>query len=528
MKKYNIIKLFTAFFAFAFIVQFQLPAQKDKSTNLVLEHAETLTFDKEKKADVQVLNGNVRFRHDDALMFCDSAYFYADNNSMDAFGHVRMEQGDTLFVFSDVLFYDGNTKIARLRKNVRMINNNVVLTTDSLNYNRAANMGYYFNGGEMRDSSNVLVSERGYYYPNNKFAEFKYNVVLTNDDLEITSDTLRYNTDTKIAYLVGPSNVNSEDGQIYTVSGTYNTDTQYSELFKRSQVTTKDGRFLTADTIYYDKSEGIGRVFSRAEMIDTTQKVILRGNIGKYNEILSSGFFTDSALVVEYSSASDSLFMHADSLFYEKDSTYNQLRAYNNVRFFKSDMQGKCDSLTYSSRDSIMTMYFEPILWSENNQITGDVVQAFIVDSVVDYVFVHENAMMVMQDEVDDFRFNQLIGRQIKGYIKDNELYKVDVDGNAQSIYHPREEDGTLVGINRTESSFMTVYLKDNELERIVLFPGATGKITPDENLQKEDVFFPNFAWHEELRPINKEDIFRKTVPPVKKKEERKRRRRTR
>ena len=501
-----------------------LNSQQSGTTNVILEHAESLTFDRSRDAERQVLRGNVRFRHEGAVMTCDSAYFYTDNNSMDAFGNVRMVQGDTLFGYSDVLYYDGNKKLALMRRNVRLINRDVVLTTQNLDYNRAADIAYYFNGGKITDPTNVLISQRGYYYPPSKVAEFRNNVKLTNPDFVLDSDTLKYNTFTKVAYIVGPSTIDHTDMRIYSELGDYNTETQFVSLFKRSVIETNEGRVVTGDTIYYDRAIGLARAYRDIEIKDTIQKIMLKGNIARYNEATGEAFITNKALAIDYSSQ-DSLFLHADSLFYLKDSIYNNMKAYHGVRFFRSDLQGKCDSIFYSSRDSILTMFFEPVLWSENNQLTGDLIQIFIRDGAVDYIHVQGNAMAVMQD-TDTLRFSQLVGRELRAFVIDGEMRKVEVNGNTQSIYFPREDDGTLVGVNRTESSFMTVHLQNNKVHKVVLYPGASGKMMPDEDLVHEDIFFPQFAWHNEIRPQRKEDVFIRTAPPVRDNTDRRRRRR--
>jgi len=494
-----------------------------KTTNVILENAESLVFDKVQNAERQVLKDNVRFRHEGAVMYCDSAYFYNDKNSIDAFGHIKMVQGDTLFVYADALYYDGNMRTAYLRRNVRMVNRDVTLTTDSLNYNRNTSVGYYFGGGQIKDPKNLLVSQRGYYYPGRREAIFRRNVKLTNaDSLEIRSDTLKYNTQTKVAYLLGKSEIENPDGQIFSEQGSYNTDTQYSALYKHSLVKNNDGKSLTADTIYYDKQRGLGQVFGNAEIKDSVQKMILRGDKGYYNEFSEEAMMTRRAVAVEYSGAgADSLFLHADTLFHKKDSIYSLLQVYRHVRFFRSDVQGKCDSLVYNKRDSLLTMYSDPVLWSDSSQLTGNLIQAFIRDSVIDFILIKENAMSVMRD-TDSTQFNQLIGREIKGFIRGKELYKIDVSGNTQSIYFPRESDGALVGVNKTESSFMTVYLKNNKVDKVVLFPGANGKMLPDENLVHEDIFFPNFVWHDAIRPKGYEDIFLKIEPNIKVERQRK------
>jgi hypothetical protein len=254
-------------------------------------------------------------------------------------------------------------------------------------------------------------------------------------------------------------------------------------------------------------------------MRDTVQKMTLKGNKGFYNHLTNYTLITDSALAIEHSSP-DSLYLHADTLISSKDSIFNLLKAYHNVRFFRSDIQGKCDSLSYSSRDSIMYMHFEPILWSDDNQLLGDLIKVFVKNKQVDHIFVQGSAMGIMQD--DSIRFNQLIGRELTGYIRNKELYKVDVSGNTQSIYYPHENDGSLVGMNRTESSFMTVYLKDKKIDKVILRPASTGKMSPIKGLTREDSFFRSFVWYDSIRPDKMEDVFIKTAPPVRKKEEKK------
>ena len=220
-----------------------------------LDHSNTLSFDEERIADAQILRGNVIFRHDDALMYCDSAYFYENSNSLDAFGHVRLIQGDTLQGFGEKLFYDGNTKLARLRRNVRLVHgregeNPTVLTTDSLNYDRAASIAYYFHGGTVQDSLNTLVSVRGHYHTNTKQAIFSKEVVLTNPNFVLTSDTLLYNTDTKIADIVSPTLiVYDKETDIHTSLGWYNTNTEQSMLLNRSIVHHEDGNTTTRRSV---------------------------------------------------------------------------------------------------------------------------------------------------------------------------------------------------------------------------------------------------------------------------------------
>ena len=493
-------------------------------SNVVLEHAETLSFDKKQKADCQVLKGNVRFRHEGALLFCDSAYFYTNDNSFDAFGHVKMEQGDTLFAYGNTLKYDGNKQLLSLRGNVRLINRNMTLETETLDYNRVSNTAYYFNGGKLYDETNTLISKRGYYMANAHLSEFKDSVVLTNPDFHIFSDTLKYNLHSKEANIEGPSNIYYKDeAHIYSEKGRYNTELKNSTLYNRSIVTQKDGKSIVADTIFYNQITGDCRIRSNAVMIDSVQKIILKGNVGNANTNTSFALLTDSATVINYADA-DSLFMHADTIYCAKDSAFNNVYAYHNVRIYRTDLQGKCDSVAYTGRDSLITMYFAPVLWHENSQISGSRIQMHIDSSSIDRIKIQENALVAMQE--DTLHFNQLLGREVTGFLEKNKLYRIDVKGNAESRFFPRDKDSLFIGMNKTASDYMTIYLKDNKLDRVLIYPSPTGTLSPLANLVHEDMFFPQFVWHEDVRPKSKDDIYRRTTPPVReeKKTDKKRR----
>ena len=487
------------------------PLSNKKATLVYLEKSETLSFDKILHPDVQVLKGNVRFRHDNALLYCDSAYFFENANSLNAYGHVKIVQGDTLFVYGDILYYDGNTKLARLRHNVRMENRKTTLYTDSLNYDRMVNMAYYYTGGKIVDALNVLTSTWGQYSPSTNDALFKTKVHLVNKKFILDSDTLKYNTKTKIANIVGPTHIlYNDETDIYSKRGWYNTETDRSMLLDRSLVKNKEGRSLIADTIFYDKKAKYGEGFTKVEMKDTVQKATLYGNYCYYNEISKKGMSTDSALMVDWS-GNDSMFVHADTLFTSKDSVYNVARGYYHVRLFRNDVQGLCDSLTYSSRDSIMNMYGEPVLWSDNNQLSGDFIQAFTKNKKVEKIFIQHLAVAIQQE--DSLHFNQLSGKEIVAYLDSGELKRINVNGNAETIYYPRDEkDSTLIGLNKTQSSFVFMYLKNKKVKRVVMTTASNGTMYPLTQLSGSDLYLKNFFWLKNQRPKNKSDLF--TVYP--------------
>ena len=490
------------------------PASNTKKTSVFLENAETFSYDKDLMADGQLLKGNVRFRHDDAYLYCDSAYFFEERNSFNAYGHVRIVQGDTLFIYGDVLYYDGDTKMARLRKNVRMHNRTVRLTTDSLNYDRGANVGYYFTGGKLTDATNTLTSKFGYYYPGLEMALFRGKVRLTNPNFVMDADTLKYFTETDLAQILGPTTVLYEkETTIYSEKGWYDTKTEQSELLLNSLITHQDGKTLKGDTIFYDKKKGIGRAHHHVELDDTVKKVSLRGHYLYYKEEGDVALAKDSALMIDHSTA-DTLYLNADTLFsYAVDSVDKVVEAFYNVRVFRKDVQAVCDSARYETRDSVLHLMKMPILWSDNQQITGDTIRIFSVNGAVERLQVINSAFVCQQE--DSIRFNQLSGKEVTAYIADGELYRVDVRGNAQSLFFPREADSTMIGMNQTESSFLTVYLKKQKIDRIVLYPAPIGVMTPLDQVIAESMYLPNYSWQVAIRPQKWEDVFARPVRTV-------------
>jgi len=483
------------------------PLSKKGATLVYLENSETLSFDQLLRPDVQVLKGNVRFRQDNAVLHCDSAYFYESANSLDAFGNVKIVQGDTLFVYGDLLYYDGNIKLARMRHNVRMLNRTTTLTTDSLNYDRIGNVCYYYTGGKVVDELNTLTSTWGQYSPATNEALFKTKVHLINKNFTLDTDTLKYNTKTNIANILGPTHIVYEkETDIYTNRGWYNTSTERMMLLDRSLVKQKDGKTMVGDTIFYDKKEKFGEGFSSVVLNDTVQKSTLVGNYVYFNDSTETGLATDSALLVDWSTK-DTMYMHADTLHTSKDSIYDVARGYYHVRFYRNDVQGLCDSLAYSARDSVMNMYGEPVLWSENNQLSGEFIQAFTKNQKVDHVNIQRAAMAVQQE--DSVYFNQLSGKEIIAYLDSGQLRKVDVNGNAETIYYPKDDkDSTLVGINKTQSSFVVMYIKNKKVERIVMTTATTGNMYPLTQLSGSDLYLKNFFWLEDQRPLKREDVF--------------------
>ena len=474
-----------------------------KKTKVYLIHSNTLSFDKAVKPDAQILNGDVCFRHDSSYMYCDSAYFFEQTNSLEAFSNVRMEQGDTLFVYGDYLFYDGNTQVAYLRENVRMENGQVTLFTDSLNYERIPNIGYYFEGGLIVDSLNQLSSFYGQYSPETKLAVFNDSVQVENPDFTLYSDTLHYDTESKVATILGPSVIVSDSGTIHTSRGWYDTVNNTSLLLDQSQVESGE-KILIGDSIFYNRDTGMGEVYGNMSLIDTAQHVTLQGEYGYYNEQTGYAFATDSARFLEYSQG-DTLFLHADTLqMVTVDSVYREIKAYYGVRFYRIDMQGVCDSMQFNTRDSVLYMYTEPVLWNEQYQLYGDTIAIYM--STIEYAHVIQFAFAAQH--VDSSYYNQLKGNDLKAYFEGQAVHQIDVAGNAESIFYPLEKDGAKVGMNETKSGFLTIWVKDNKLDKLKIWPSPVGSMTPIPDLKPDQKMLKDFYWFDYLRPKNRDDIY--------------------
>lgn len=484
--------------------------QQNKTTKsapklIVLKQADTM--EKRLGSEDQILINNVILFHDGALMYCDSAYLNEAQNTFKAFGTVKIEQGDTLFMYCSYLDYDGNTQLLKARKNVRLENKDITLFTDSLDYDRLYNIGYYFEGGMLVDSVNELTSYWGQYEPSKNRSLFSDSVRLTNPNFTIFTDTLTYNTKSKIADILGYTRIISDSATIYTTKGWYNTNTEESLLLDGSTIVNKEGfRTLTGDSISYHKKDGYGEVFGNMLLQDTIQKIILKGNYGLYNELTNYAMATDSALAISYSEP-DTLYLHADTLQLTTDSTFRQINAHYGVRFYRTDLQGVCDSLQFNNIDSILHLYKNPVLWNENNQIFGDTIDIHFNDSTIEMAHIKKFAFSIEQK--DSIHYNQLKGRDLKAFFDNKQVKRIMVEGNAESIFYPEEDNATMIGMNQTQSSYLSIDFKDKKIDKLKLWPKATGKMIPLSDLLPEQGKLPKFEWLDYLRPKDKDDVFR-------------------
>ena len=485
-------------------------AAKVEDKHIYLVHANVLHYDQYKNREAQILNGKVQFRHKGATLHCDSAYFYEASNSFEAFGHVKMYQGDTLSLFSDYAFYDGNDEMAIARYNVQLKNRGTTLYTDSLNFDRIYDNAYFFEGGKMVDGKTTLVSDWGEYNTKSKMAVFNFNVKMRSKDMYLTTDTLYYDTRTSTAEIVGPTDITSGKSHIYSERGFYDTKNDRARLLDRS-VMTNQGKTLVGDSVWHDDKTGISKAYFNVVYTDTVNKNKLTCDYGEYDDVKGYAMCTDRAVSIDYSQR-DSLFMHADTFkIYtfniNTDSVYRKIHAYNKVRAYRIDVQAVCDSLVYNSQDSCMTMYKDPIVWNNGQQLVGDEIQVFMKDSVIDHAHVINNAFSIEQLP-DREHFNQISSKEMFAYFKNGEIDEAQAKDNVLIIYYPVDEsDSTLIGLNYTETTELKMYMENRKMKKIWM-PKAEGTLYPMSQIPPEKKYLPGYAWYEDVRPRDRYDIF--------------------
>ncbi len=482
--------------------------QQDKRVYLV--HADNLHYDQYRNDGAQILHGRVHFRHVGANLYCDSAHFYEQTNSFEAFGHVKMVQGDTLSLVSEYAYYDGNDQLAQARRNVVLKHRKTTLYTDSLDYDRMYSFGNFFEGGKMVDGKSTLTSDWGEYHTDTKMAMFYFDVRLKDQNMFLTTDSLYYDTRTSRAHIVGPSNIISGGSHIYSEDGYYNTKTEQSELFGRS-VINDQGRTIVGDSVFRDAQTGVSHAYWNVVLTDSINKTCLTGDYVEYDDSTGYAMATDKAVVMDFSQQ-DTLYMHADtfkiySFNHNTDSVYRKLHAYNKVRAYRVDLQAVCDSLVYNSQDSCMVMYRDPIVWNEGQQLFGEEIRVYMKNQTIDMAHVIGQAFSTEQ-LADSVHFNQVSSKDMKAFFKNGEISESQAIDNVQLIFYPIDEsDSTLIGLNYTETPLLKMFLEKKKMKRIWM-EKPKGTLYPMTQIPPDKFFLPRYAWFDYIRPLNKQDIF--------------------
>lgn len=559
-------------------------SQQPQTRKIHLLHANTLSFDKSVHEERQVLRGDVRLRQDSCYMYCDSAYLYRSTNSVQAFSNVRMEQGDSLFLYCDSLSYDGNEMFGQLYDNVHMIHRtpgqDTHLYTDYMTYDREQAIANYPERGVMIDSLVHIRSLEGWYYPNDKLAHFLVDVqgrvynendsvlrklrmpphdfdpddVRLHPDYWLFTDTLHYSFRTGDANLYGPSKLLNDSATVNTILGVFNTQRKDARLYEHSTIHSNK-RFATADSLYYDINRGMGEAWGDFLAVDTAQCATVMGDYAWYidnDSVLQQGFVTGHALAKEYQSG-DTLYLHADTLRafirvqdFPADTVRNvageveritparidtmrYMQAYYNTRFYRSDMQGVCDSLIYSAKDSLAKFIGNPVLWNAQYQITGDTIFAIVIKAGIQRAMIHPNAFLVQSHDehlkynldtlttsqiaslrTDSIHYDQVKGNDLICYFDSaGQVRQMDMSGNVMMIVFPEDSDKKLIGLNQLLGNYLSVWLKDQKMHKMKVWPQPVGSLTPMAMIKPDILYLDGFRWMRYLQPISPEDVFR-------------------
>lgn len=493
----------------------QRAVARKTDTRVYLQHADLLSYDMYgSHPGAQFVKGKVSFLHKGMHLTCDSAYYYEASNSFEAYGHVKMRQGDTLTLVGDRGYYDGNDEMGHVWDNVILTHRGSRLYCDTLDYDRMYGIAdaYGAAGIKLTSKGDVLTADWGRHYMDTNHSEFYYNVVLTNDKgLRIDTDTLIYDEKTSLAHVTGPSVITQKGSRVNTTDSYYNTATERSELFGRSTIY-NGAREITADSLYHNDKTGDNEGYGNVVYRDTLNRNMLTAGYCIYNESTGDGYATRNAVAVDYSQA-DTLWVHGDTirihtLYINTDSVQREVYCYNHVRAYRNDLQAVCDSLVFHSADSCMTMYKDPVVWAQGNQLLGEKIRVFMNDSTVRYAEVLGQALSVEQMR-DSVHYNQIASQDMRAYFVDGKLRENWAVSNVQIVYYPIDDaDTTIIGLNYTETDTLKMYLTPERKLYKIWMNASTGTFYPLTQTPPEKHKLPTFAWFDYMRPLSKDDIF--------------------
>lgn len=491
---------------FASVLNDKKPISDDNRIHLI--HSDVL-YKTPMDVRADILVGNVRLFHSGMYLDCDSARFFRDDNSFNAYGHVKMWQGDTLTLTCDTLLYDGFDMKAHTLGHSVLTHKKTRLETEYLDYDRVYGVGMYPDGGTLYDEDNVLVSDWGQYTVNTHEAFFTNNVVLTNPKFKMITDTLYYYSDSKKARIVTPTNITSDDGTfVYGERGEYDTKTEQACLLDRSYVI-KDMRKIVGDSLHCDNKYGFSEAFNNVILTDDENNCMLTGNYCSYDQNSGTAVATDSAVAYEYSQK-DTLYVHADTLKMftyniDTDSVYHDLHAYHKVRLYRIDVQAVCDSMVTHELDSCTYMYGQPILWNEEQQVFGEEIRIYNNDSTINWIHIVGQATTIEQK--DSVSYNQIESKEMFCYFKDGALERNEAHNNVYICYFMEEDDGNPIGMDYNETTKAIVYMENKKVSKIWM-AGSTGTIYPSVAIPNDKRYLSRFAWFDYVRPKDKNDIF--------------------
>ncbi|NQY68153.1 MAG: hypothetical protein HRT72_10605 [Flavobacteriales bacterium] len=491
------------------ILFFASPQISFAKKKIELLAADILTFDESLGKNAKRLLGNVAFKHGEAIMHCDSAHLLTKTNILIAYGNVHITKGSSLDIYGDEVYYDGNTKLADIKRNVKMIDKDVTLFTEYMIYNMDLDIGKYTNHGRIIDGESVLVSKQGNYNSTYKTLNFKDSVKITNPSYTITCDTLHYNINTDVANFLGPTEIVEKSSYIYCERGWHNSKNN-TALFTKNAFIESDGQRVEGDSLFYDQDKNEGIAKHNVAIIDTANNTTVVGNYARFKNNGTDAIVSDHSVLIQIHNT-DTMYTYGDTLKirYDSISDSQDFFAYYHVKLFRPDMQGKCDSMAYSESDSTIRMFNNPILWFDDYQLTASHITIETYDSEVKSFHLDQNAFIASID--DSINYNQIKGDTMLGYFNNNKLQKIHVIGTGESIFFIRDdnEEKELIGVNQATSKEMWIHVLDNEINRINYVSSPVATMYPPEDFkEEEEPFLSNFKWRGSERPLSKKDIF--------------------
>jgi lipopolysaccharide export system protein LptA len=486
-------------------------ANAQKSSKIIVEHSDFASVDQEEIPDALLLTGNVRVKHEGVVFTCNKAYFFQKENYLKAFGDVQMVQGDTLFLNSKYAEYNGEVKKAYATGSVVMRSPESTLVTDTINFDRNSQEAYYNSFGTITNKENTLKSKSGRYFANEKKFKFLTAVTITNPQYVIKSNHLDYYTNSGHSYLFGPSTITGKDNFIYTEKGFYDTKKNQAHLLRKSYIKYKDRR-IEGDSLYYDRNREYASATNNVKITDSINKGIIKGHYAEIYRNLKTE--RDSMMITKRAVAvtlveKDSMYIHGKKMLITGKPGERVIRAFNNVRFFKLDMSGKCDSIHSDQKAGLTKLIGRPIIWNFDNQMTGDIMHLIGNNQTekLDSLKVLNNAFLISKDTIGT-GYNQVKGLNLYGKFRDNKLSEVDIIKNTEVIYYLRNDKQELIGINKSVGSKINLILDKNTIETITVYNNPDGDIYPEAELPENARKLRGFVWRGEERIKSKDDIF--------------------
>lgn len=485
-------------------------AKKAVKKRIELIYAESDLIIKSPSGDeVHHMVGDVRFRHNEILMYCDSAHYSPGKQQITAFSNVHIEQGDTLDLYGNYLFYDGVSETALVRDNVELVDKETHLYTDAINYDVRNKIARYNTGGRITNADNTLTSLIGVYYVSQNLFNFKDSVKIVTPEYLIRADTMDYNTKTEISYFTGPTNLTGDSLYMYCEKGWFDTRNNITSVWKNALIDNRQ-QIVHGDSLFYNDSTGYGEAYRNVVIQDTTNNFIIEGDFAWYYKTPERFLVTERAMFIQVSDK-DSLFMHADTIsavtIADTSSGYRLMRAYHAVKIFSERLQAKCDSLSYSFRDSVIRFYRDPVMWTEEYQLVSDSMAIFTKNREVDRLELYNSSFVTSM--IDTTRYNQIKGRNLTGYFEENELSRIEVNGNGESIYFLIDEN-KITGVNHSRCARIEAFVKEGRVTEIIDHGNPEGVINPPAlTTDPAELRLDGFMWLDHLRPKQKSDIFK-------------------